>query len=90
MTDSSSRTVKDRKLIYGIEIEREFVNGFLMGLGIGCLALFIVLWVSAFFNSQISNLHYETIISAFIYPMIFLLATGISLLVAGLIREKTS
>ena len=84
----SSRTSRDRKLIYGVEVEREFTNGFVLGLGIGLIATFIVLWVSIFFLSIISGMSYSCLLSAFIYPMFFMLGSGISLIVAGFIREK--
>jgi polyferredoxin len=86
----TSRTAKNRKLIYGIEIEREFTNGFIIGLGVGFIALFIVLWVSAFFASIISGMSYGRLLSVFIYPMVFMLAAGISLVVAGFVRERVS
>jgi len=77
-------------LIYGVEIEKEFINGFLMGLGVGFLALFVILWASIFFASTLASINYGELLSVFIYPLILLLSSGIALLVAGFIRENHS
>jgi len=86
----TARTDKNRKLIYGVEIEKEFINGFLMGLGVGFLALFVILWASIFFASTLASINYGELLSVFIYPLILLLSSGIALLVAGFIRENDS
>ena len=68
-----------------------FVNGLAIGFGSGFLATFAVLWVSVFFSSQLSRgISYEQMISVFIYPLLFLLGTGIVLLTAGIVREYVS
>lgn len=68
-----------------------FVNGLAIGFGAGFLATFTVLWISIFFSSQLSpGVTYEQMISVFIYPLLFLLATGIVLLTAGIVREYVS
>jgi len=85
---SQTRSARDRKLVYGVEIEREFVNGFSVGLGIGCLSILVVLWVSLSFTSLFTSLNYERLISVFVYPMLLLLAIGVSLLVKGLVGER--
>jgi len=86
----SSRVSKNRRLIYGIEVEREFTNGFILGLGIGLVAIFIILWASVFFLSVISGIGYGNLLSVFIYPMVFMLGSGISLIVTGFVRESDS
>lgn len=68
-----------------------FVNGLAIGVGAGFLATFAILWVSIFFNSELSPwVSYAQMISVFIYPLLFLLGTGIVLLTAGIVREYMS
>lgn len=68
-----------------------FVNGLAIGVGIAFLATFVILWVSVFFGSQLSpEITYEKMISVFIYPLIFFLASGTVLLTAGIVREYVS
>jgi hypothetical protein len=68
-----------------------FVNGCAIGFGSGFLATFVVLWISVFFSSQLSpGVGYEQMISVFIYPLLFLLGTGMVLLTAGIVREYVS
>ena len=86
----SPKVARNRKLIYGIEIEKEFVNGFLIGLGVGFLALFAILWTSVFFASLLANISYGKLLSVFIYPLIFILGSGTTLVVAGFVRRRTS
>jgi len=68
-----------------------FVNGLAIGFGMAFLATFAILWISIFYASQMSiGISYEKIISAFIYPMLFILATGTVLLTTGIVREYLS
>jgi hypothetical protein len=68
-----------------------FVNGLAIGVGMAFLAAFAILWISIFYASQISmGISYEQMISAFIYPMLFILATGTALLTTGIVREYLS
>jgi len=68
-----------------------FVNGLAIGFGLAFLATFVILWVSIFYASQLSaGISYERMISAFIYPMLFILATGTVLLTTGIVREYVS
>ena len=68
-----------------------FVNGLAIGFGLAFLATFVILWVSIFYTSQLSEgISYERMISAFIYPMLFILATGTVLLTTGIVREYVS
>ena len=65
-----------------------FVHGLSVGLGIGCIATFIVMWVSIFFTPMLpTTITYEAMLSVFIYPLIYLLAVGLIALTAGIVRE---
>ena len=75
----------------GSEGKGGFVNGLSVGLGIGCIATFIIMWISVFFTPQIpTSITYETLLSIFIYPLIYLLAVGLIALTAGTVREYYS
>jgi hypothetical protein len=70
------------------EDRSSFVHGLSVGLGLGCIATFIIIWVVVFFTPQIpSTLTYESMFSMFIYPMLYLLAVGLVALTAGIVRE---
>jgi len=70
------------------EARRSFADGVSVGLGIGCIATFIVMWVSLFFSPQLpSSATYEAMLSVFIYPLIYLLSVGLVALTAGFVRE---
>jgi hypothetical protein len=65
-----------------------FVNGLYVGLGIGCIVTFIIMWLAVFFSPQLpSGATYQTMLSIFIYPLIYLLAVGLIALTAGIVRE---
>lgn len=65
-----------------------FVHGLSVGLGIGCLATFVIIWIAVFFTPQLpSSVTYESMLSVFIYPMVYLLAVGLIALTAGIVRE---
>ncbi len=65
-----------------------FIHGLSVGLGLGCISTFIIMWVVVFFTPQISQtLTYESMLSMFIYPMLYLLAVGLIALTAGIVRE---
>ena len=68
-----------------------FVNGLAIGFGLAFLATFVILWISIFYASQLSaGISYERMISAFIYPMLFILSAGTVLLTTGIVREYVS
>lgn len=70
------------------EDRSSFIHGLSVGLGIGCLATFVIMWVTVFFSPQLpSSLTYENMLSIFIYPLIYLLAVGLIALTAGIVRE---
>jgi hypothetical protein len=65
-----------------------FLNGLYVGLGIGCIATFITMWVAVFFSPQLPpGATYQGMLSIFIYPLIYLLAVGLIALTAGIVRE---
>ncbi|MEM3698204.1 MAG: hypothetical protein QXQ94_12065 [Candidatus Bathyarchaeia archaeon] len=65
-----------------------FIHGLSVGLGLGCISTFIIMWVVVFFTPQIPpTLTYESMLSMFIYPMLYLLAVGLVALTAGIVRE---
>lgn len=65
-----------------------FVHGLSVGLGIGCIATFVIMWIVVFFTPQLpSAITYEGMLSIFIYPLVYLLAVGSIALTAGIVRE---
>ena len=77
---------------YNIERNRGgFIHGLSVGLGIGCIATFIIMWVTVYFTPQLpSVVTYEGMLSIFIYPLIYLLTVGLIALTAGIVREYYS
>lgn len=85
---------KKQGLIYKLlsnnqsEDKSSFIHGLSVGLGIGCLATFIIMWIAVFFTPQLpSTVTYEAMLSVFIYPLVYLLAVGLIALTAGIVRE---
>jgi hypothetical protein len=73
------------------EDRSSFIHGLSVGLGIGCIATFVIMWVAIFFTPQLpSAVTYENLLSIFIYPLIYLLAVGLIALTAGIVREYYS
>jgi len=65
-----------------------FIHGLSVGLGIGCIATFVIVWVSVFFTPMLpSAITYENLLTIFVYPLIYLLAVGLIALTAGIVRE---
>lgn len=64
-----------------------FFHGLSVGLGIGCIATFVIVWISIFFTPQLASLTYENLLSIFIYPLIYLLAVGLIALTIGMVGE---
>jgi hypothetical protein len=65
-----------------------FIHGLSVGLGLGCISTFIIIWVVVFFTPRMPpTLTYESLLSMFIYPMLYLLAVGLVALTAGIVRE---
>lgn len=70
------------------EDKSSFVHGLSVGLGIGCISTFIIMWITVFFSPQLpSTITYEAMLSIFVYPLIYLLAVGLIALTAGIVRE---
>lgn len=68
-----------------------FVHGLSVGLGMGCVATFVMVWIAIFFTPQLpSTLTYEHMLSVFVYPLVYLLAVGLVSLTAGIVREYYS
>jgi hypothetical protein len=65
-----------------------FANGLAVGVGIGFIATFVVMWIAVFFSPQLpAGTTYQTMLSLFIYPLVYLLAVGSITLTAGIVRE---
>jgi len=65
-----------------------FVNGLSVGIGIGCIATFVIMWIAIFFSPQLpTGATYESMLSIFIYPLVYLLAVGLITVTAGIVRE---
>jgi F0F1-type ATP synthase assembly protein I len=65
-----------------------FVHGLAAGLGIGCIAAFVMMWIAVFFTPRLApGITYETMLATFIYPLIYLFALGLIALTAGIVRE---
>jgi hypothetical protein len=73
------------------ENRTNFFHGLAVGLGIGCIATFAIVWISIFFAPQMpSGITYENLLSIFIYPLMYLLAVGLVALTLGIVREYYS
>jgi hypothetical protein len=65
-----------------------FVHGLAVGLGIGCIATFVIMWITLFFSPLLPRTAtYESLLATFIYPQVYLLAVGLVALTAGIVRE---
>lgn len=68
-----------------------FVDGAAVGLGVGIMSAFGILWASLFFGPMLpQSATYETLLSVFIYPLYFLLGLGLVTITAGFVREYYS
>jgi len=73
------------------EDRNSFIHGLSVGLGIGCIATFVIMWITVFFTPLLpSAVTYENMLAIFIYPLIYLLAVGLVALTAGIVREYYS
>ncbi len=74
-----------------VGFKTSFIDGLLVGLGIGCIATFIVMWITVYFTPQMpSAITYENMLAIFIYPLLYLLVLGLVALTAGTVREYYS
>ena len=72
---------------HGID-RTHFIHGLAAGIGIGCVATFVIMWIAVFFSPQLpSRVTYEAMLAVFIYPLLYLLAVGLVALTAGIVRE---
>ena len=84
--ESNEETTTSQKNIGGDR--NVFVNGLAVGLGIGCIATFVMMWIAIFFSPQLpAGATYESMLSIFVYPLVYLLAVGLIALTAGIVRE---
>ena len=68
-----------------------FVHGLAVGLGFGCITAFVIMWIAVFFTPKMPDaISYETMLSIFVYPLVYLLAVGLVALTAGIVREYYS
>jgi fructose-specific phosphotransferase system IIC component len=66
-----------------------FMNGLAVGLGVGCIAAFIILWTAVFFSTHLPlGIAYENLLPIFVYPLLYLLTIGLVSLTAGVVRQK--
>jgi hypothetical protein len=88
-TEESDETKCKEPRFNNREVDRGgFIHGLAVGLGIGCIATFIIVWISVFFIPRLpSEVTYENLLSIFVYPLIYLLAVGLIALTAGIVRE---
>jgi fructose-specific phosphotransferase system IIC component len=89
--EQQNKKEQNTKVNNQVEDRSSFIHGLSVGLGVGCIATFIIVWVSIFFTPQLPQaLTYENLLSIFIYPLIYLLAVGLVALTAGIVREYYS
>lgn len=88
-TEESDETKCKEPRFNNREVDRGgFIHGLAVGLGIGCIATFVIVWISVFFIPRLpSEVTYENLLSIFVYPLIYLLAVGLIALTAGIVRE---
>jgi len=68
-----------------------FIHGLAVGLGIGCIGTFVIVWITVFFTPKLPLLvTYENLLAIFVYPLIYLLTVGLIALTAGIVREYYS
>jgi len=89
--ESLVRTGKLPRLRFSFGGKSSFIHGIAVGLGLGCIGTFIIVWISLFFAPQLPpEATYEALLAIFIYPLIYLLAVGLIALTAGVVREYYS
>jgi hypothetical protein len=88
-TVSQEQEKNERKRGSSVTHDRSsFVDGLATGLGIGCIAAFIMMWIAVFFTPRLSSgITYEALLATFIYPLIYLFALGLIALTVGIVRE---
>jgi hypothetical protein len=85
---SESESNKPKSDVGNERKKSAFVNGLAIGVGIGCVATFVVMWIAIFFSPRLpAGTTYETMLSIFVYPLVYLLSVGLVTLTAGIVRE---
>lgn len=81
---------KEQKQLKGAEYHRKnaFANGVTVGFGIGCLATFVALLITAFYYSQISGQTFNTTLSNFSFPVSYFFVLGVLFLIVGFVWER--
>ena len=65
-----------------------YFDGLAVGLGIGSITAFAIIWVGLFLSPTLpQTATYESLLAAFIYPLIFTVGTGLVAITAGVVRE---
>jgi hypothetical protein len=65
-----------------------YFDGLAVGLGIGSITAFAIIWVSLFLSPMLpQTATYESLLATFIYPLIFMVGTGLVAITAGVVRE---
>jgi len=88
-TTQQKRKKNERKRGSNVTKDKSsFGHGLAAGLGIGCIAAFVMLWITVFFTPRLSSgITYEAMLATFIYPLIYLLALGLIALTVGIVTE---
>jgi len=93
-TEQSMENIKDKNSTAPNNLGEDrtkFFHGLAVGLGIGCIATFVIVWISVFFAPRMpTGVTYENLLAIFVYPLIYLLAVGLIALTAGVVREYYS
>ena len=86
-TEQKDEQLKLSKTTYAGN-RNSFIHGLAVGLGFGCIATFVIMWIVVYFTPLIPRgATYENLLSVFIFPLIYLLAVGLIALTAGIVRE---
>jgi len=88
-TAHKKRKKNERKRVSNVTQDKtSFVHGLAAGLGIGCIAAFVMMWIAVFFTPRLSSgITYEAMLATFIYPLIYLFALGLIALTVGIVGE---
>ncbi|MBS7616521.1 hypothetical protein KEJ45_04920 [Candidatus Bathyarchaeota archaeon] len=87
-TEHKEEKTEKKQKIENQENSSSFIHGLSVGLGMGCITAFIITWIAVFFSPMLpSAITYESMLSIFIYPMLYMLALGLVALTAGVVRE---
>lgn len=65
-----------------------FTNGLAVGFGMGCIATFAALLVTAFYYSQMSSQTFEEALSSFSFPLLYFFVLGVLFLIVGFVWER--